>query len=145
MFIYCFCLLLGKWPPSLQFWGTVKCDAHLPSGCRGGHMTQDWPVMVLDLLIYSKLLKRWVRPVLHFSTCACTLCHFSRVRLFGTLLTVAARLLCPWDFPGKNTGWVAMPFSRGSSQPRGWTLVSLLAGSFFTTSITWEAPPFPMS
>ena len=29
-----------------------------------------------------------------------------------------ARFLCPWDFPGKNTEWVAISFSRGSSQPR---------------------------
>ena len=29
-----------------------------------------------------------------------------------------ARLLCQWDFPGKNTEWIAIPFSRGSSQPR---------------------------
>ena len=28
----------------------------------------------------------------------------SRVRLFATPWTVAYRLLCPWDFPGKNTG-----------------------------------------
>ena len=28
---------------------------------------------------------------------------------------------------------VAMPFSRGSSQPRDWTCVSCLAGEFFTT------------
>ena len=28
--------------------------------------------------------------------------------------------------------WVAMPFSRGSSQPRNWTQVSCLAGRFFT-------------
>ena len=75
MYIYCFCLLLREWPPSLQFWGTVKCDAHPPSGCRGGHMTQDWSVMVLDLLIYSKLLKRWVKPIVHFSMCACVLCR----------------------------------------------------------------------
>ena len=25
------------------------------------------------------------------------------IRLFETLWTVATRLLCPWDFPGKNT------------------------------------------
>ena len=36
--------------------------------------------------------------------------------------------------------WVAMPFSRGSFQPRGWTLASAaLAGRFSTTSATWEA------
>ena len=28
----------------------------------------------------------------------------SHVQLFATTWTVAARLLCPWDFPGKNTG-----------------------------------------
>ena len=27
--------------------------------------------------------------------------------------------------------WVAFPFSRGSSQPRDWTLVSGIAGGFF--------------
>ena len=29
-----------------------------------------------------------------------------------------ARLLCPWNSPGKNTEAVATSFSRGSSQPR---------------------------
>ena len=28
--------------------------------------------------------------------------------------------------------WVAIPFSRGSSQPRDWTQVSRMAGRFFT-------------
>ena len=28
----------------------------------------------------------------------------SRVQLFATPWTVALRLLCPWHFPGKNTG-----------------------------------------
>ena len=28
--------------------------------------------------------------------------------------------------------WVAMPFSRGSSQPRNWTWVSCITGRFFT-------------
>ena len=42
-----------------------------------------------------------------------------------------ARLLCPWDSPGKNTGVVAIPFSRGSSQPSDQTQVSHTAGRFF--------------
>ena len=29
---------------------------------------------------------------------------FSYVRLFATPWTTAARLLCPWDSPGENTG-----------------------------------------
>ena len=32
-----------------------------------------------------------------------------------------ARLLCPWDSPGKSTEWVAISFSKGSSLPRDWT------------------------
>ena len=36
-------------------------------------------------------------------------------------------------------GWVAIPFSRGSSQPRDWTQVSQIAGKFFTIWATWEA------
>ena len=35
--------------------------------------------------------------------------------------------------------WVAMPSSRGSSQPRGWTQVSHIAGRFFTVWISREA------
>ena len=43
--------------------------------------------------------------------------------------------------------WVAMPSSRGSSQPRDWTLVSYsscIAGQFFTTSAAWEAPAWAL-
>ena len=35
--------------------------------------------------------------------------------------------------------WVAIPFSRGSSQPRDWTLVSYIASRFFTIWATREA------
>ena len=39
------------------------------------------------------------------SMCVCMLSHFSGVQLFATPWTVAhARLLCPWDSPGKNSG-----------------------------------------
>ena len=37
----------------------------------------------------------------------------------------AARLLCPWDFPGKNTG--AISSSRGSSWPRNPTRISYIS------------------
>ena len=35
--------------------------------------------------------------------------------------------------------WVAMPFSRGSSQPRDQTCISHIAGRFYPWG-TWEAP-----
>ena len=51
------------------------------------------------------------------------------------------------DSPGKNTEWVAMPFSRDLPD-QGIEPLSLLspalAGSFFTTSATWEAQSYHM-
>jgi len=43
------------------------------------------------------------------------------------------------DSPGKILEWVAVPSSRGSSQPRDWTCISWLTSGFFTTSATWES------
>ena len=38
--------------------------------------------------------------------------------------------------------WVAVPFSRESSQPRDWTQVSHIAGGFFTSWATREAQEY---
>ena len=46
------------------------------------------------------------------------------------------RLLCPWNSSGKDTG-VAIPFSRGSSQP-GIKPILYIAGRFFTIWATRE-------
>ena len=69
------------------------------------------------------------------------LSHFSHVPLSATPWTVPARLLCPWDSPGNNTGVVhhdllqRIFLTQGSN-----TLTSpALASSFFTSSATWEA------
>ena len=43
----------------------------------------------------------------------------------------------PVFLPGKSHGG-AIPFSRGSSQPRDWTQVSSIAGRFCTTWATRE-------
>ena len=48
------------------------------------------------------------------------------------------------DSPGKNTGMVAMPSSRGSSQPREQTQVSCIAGGFWAIWATKEAHPICM-
>ena len=48
-----------------------------------------------------------------------------------------ARLLCPWDFPGKNTRVDCHALLQGVKPV---SLVSpALVGMFFTTSATWEA------
>ena len=59
----------------------------------------------------------------------------SHVQLFETLWTVAHRLLCLWDFPGKNTG-VGCHF--------------LLQGIFLTQRLNlcllhWQADSLPLS
>ena len=58
-----------------------------------------------------------------------TLCDPMNYTLYGTL---QARIL----------EWVALPFSRGSSQPRDQTQVSHIAGGFFTGRATKEAPSY---
>ena len=40
--------------------------------------------------------------------------------------------------------WIAMPSSRGSSQPRDWIQVSRIRGEFFTIWVTREAPEAPI-
>ena len=72
----------------------------------------------------------------------CVLRCLSCVQLFETLLWPAS-LLYPWDFPGKNTGsgvgcYFLLPDPRIESVSPG---SPVLAGGFFTTSATWEAPP----
>ena len=52
--------------------------------------------------------------------------------------------LCDPTVPGilqaRTLEWVAFPFSRGSSQPRDQTQISRIAGRFFTSWATREAP-----
>ena len=68
------------------------------------------------------------------------LSHFSCVRLFATPWTVARQApLFMGIFQARIPEWVAMPFSRGSFQPRDPTQVSCIAGGFFTVWATGEA------
>ena len=78
---------------------------------------------------YTLIIKRWVY-VLVAQSCP-TLCNPTDYSLQGTSVhgILQARIL----------KWVAIPFSRGSSQPRDWTCVSCMAGRFFTIWATREA------
>ena len=65
--------------------------------------------------------------------CASELSHFSHVQLFVTLWTAARQApLSTGLLQVRILEWVAMPSSRGSSQPRDGTCVSCIAGVFFT-------------
>ena len=61
--------------------------------------------------------------------CLVTLVMFDPVQHYGLQ---PARLLHPWDSPGKSTRVVVMPSSRESSQLRDRTWVSCIAGRFLT-------------
>ena len=41
-----------------------------------------------------------------------------------------------------GVGWVAIPFPRGSSQPKDQTWVSFITGRFFTIRVTSELSVF---
>ena len=45
-----------------------------------------------------------------------------------------------WSLQARTLEGVAMPSSRGSSQPRGWTQVCRIAGGFFASWAIREAP-----
>ena len=82
-----------------------------------------------------------VQDALHLMMCCAVLC----------LVTLSCPTLCNpmdcsppgpsvhGDSPDKNTGVVAMPSSRGSSQPRDRTQVFHNAGRFFIIGATREA------
>ena len=63
----------------------------------------------------------------------------SYLTLFDRVDCKPARILCPWIFPGKDTGMGSS--SRGSSVRRDGTHASYTSciGPFFTTCATWEA------
>ena len=64
--------------------------------------------------------------------CYCFCAILSCVQLFVTPWTVACQAsLEPGILQARILGWVAIPFSKGSSQPRGQTQVSCTAGRFF--------------
>ena len=50
-----------------------------------------------------------------------------------------ARLLCPWDSPGKNTAVGGHALLQGLNPH---LMSAALAGGFFTTSATWEEPRY---
>ena len=61
------------------------------------------------------------------------------VCVLSLALCSPTRLLCPWHFPGKNTGVGAIASSKGPSPTSGRALASCIDGGSLTTGTTWEA------
>ena len=106
---YLICLLFVQLSPSPQGWSLIS-----------------WAPWVFVHTSYH--------VAYHDMTCMCG----GHVQLFATPQTVARRSSLSRDFPGENTGGVAISSSRGSSWPRDRILVSCIAGRFFTIWVTRE-------
>ena len=104
----------GVWASSRSWWWTEKsCMLQSMGSQRVGH---DW---VTELNGEVKVAQ----------PCP-TLCDPMNLPVSSVHGILQARML----------EWFAIPFSRGSSQPRGQTQVSHIAGRFFTSWATRESP-----
>ena len=84
------------------------------------------------------------RTQLNYNKLQCVLSYFSRVRLFATPWTVAHQVPLSMGFFRREYWWGLLFPSPGDLPNSGIEPVSLmspaLAGKFFTTGATWEAP-----
>ena len=82
--------------------------------------------------------KTWQAEQINKCTCA----RASRSVVSDSLWPHGTYLLCPWDFPVKNTRVGCHALLQGNLPNPGIAPSSLaspaLAGGFFTTSATWE-------
>ena len=65
--------------------------------------------------------------------------HFFHIQFFATPWTTAHQASLALEFSRQELGWVAIPFSRGSSQPRNQAQVSCIADRFIDIWATREA------
>ena len=78
-----------------------------------------------------------------YAECCAVLSCFSCVWLFETPWTVDQQApLSMGILQARILEWVAMPFSRGSSQPRDWTQVFYVDAGFFTVWVTRESQDY---
>ena len=94
----------------------------------------------ITLLTKIHIVKAMVFPVVVYGR------EWSEVKVTQLCLTLCNPKDCSLSGPSTHglfqariLEWVAIPFSRGSSQPRDWTQVSNIAGRFFSIWITKEA------
>ena len=137
--------LTCSWPYLLAFHGHYSFS-FLLNECKTDiiwEMEQEgaigWPLHIRAQSQSSYGLAFSGNRIVLFHSSVCTL-SLSRVWLFATPWTVACQApLSMGIFQARILEWVAMPFSRGSSQSREWTRVSQIAGKLFTLRATRKA------
>ena len=122
---------------------TKKEDGRYAEDLSGrGSVGRGCAVRKIWMQIWMPHLKSCDLSKSHFSV-HCVLSHFSHVRLFLTLWTLAIRLLWPWDWFSRQEYWSGLPCPPPGDLPDpGIKPVSLmspeLAGGFFTIRATGE-------
>ena len=107
-----------------------------------------WAISITCCQIYSLIGKIFIGILLNARKYSRLLCVFAK-----SLLTLCDPIECSppgSSFHGilqaKILEWVAMPFSRGSSQLSDWTCISYISlhwqADSFTTGATWETLSF---
>ena len=96
----------------------------------------------LNKRYFSFFQSIFIEGLIYTSDMMCCAQSLSRVRLLATPWTVACQApLSMGILQARILEWVAMAFPRGSSQPRGQTQVSHIAGD----SLSSEPPGKPMN
>ena len=90
------------------------------------HITHRQIYSVISGIKISWEGRQWGRIYLEDSLWSCVLSHFSCVWLCVTPWTVATRLLCPWDSPGKNTAVGSHALLRGFFPIQGLNCISCI-------------------
>ena len=121
--------------------GTLGCTVKYKKACEMqtiGVLSYSWLFCLFTSIFFFLLL---------FLSCM----HaklFHCVWLFATLWTVGHQSLCPWDFTCKNTE-SGLPFPPPGDLPipeiKPVSMSPALAGRFFTTNATCEAPTFHLN
>ena len=114
-------------------------DLKGPNKRTGSHSHFPMRSQGTSLPILLKSQKVWEVIFILF-LCVCALSHFSPVRLFATLWTVAHQAPLSMGFSSQEY-WSGLPCPPPGDPPNsGIELASLaLGGRFFSTSTTWEA------
>ena len=134
--------LWSQWRSSGAFQGVEETQKRWH--CRGIEMLRPWTEFFLVIILFSFLKKVSLYLLTHQQMWIWTWVMFTIIEMKWSEFSQSCLTFCdPMDcsqpgssvhgiFQARILEWVAISFSRGSSQPRDWTQVSRIAGRCFT-------------
>ena len=124
-----------------EVWRTISWEGNQKDGQHTARATECPMSLSLLLGIYLRknsvqdkkwyaLKYLWQQHLWNVGWCCCSLVTKSRLTFCDPHGLFPARLLCPWDFPDKNTGVGSHFLLQGIFPVQGWNAISCLAGRF---------------